>query len=212
MKLLQAAAELPTSARYVLRPQVFRLALVLLFTSGLRRGELLRLTLADYDQREQMLLIRETKFHKSRYLPLSADANMEIMAYLAARRKLGLPMLADSFLLWSGRSNERAFSASALQNGIRDLCRCAGVRKADGRLPRVHDARHSFAARALLRWYRLGVDVQAKLPMLSTYMGHVSIASTEYYLPFIPELAAEASNRFRSRYGALVRPRKGSAS
>jgi integrase/recombinase XerD len=211
--LLEAAAKLPTSSRYVLRPLVLRLAVVLLYTTGLRRGELVRLTLADYDQRDQALLIRDSKFHKSRYLPLSADANTEIKAYLGARRTHRLPMRLDSPLLWSGRATERAFSASALGEGMRELCRSAGVRKADGRLPRVHDARHTFAVRALLRWYRAGIDVNAKLPMLATYMGHVSIASTEYYLPFIPELAAEASHRFCSRYGALVQPRiEGTAS
>ena len=205
-RLLQASAELPTSPRYVLRSLVLRLAVVLLYTAGLRRGELVRLTLADYDRHEHILLVRNSKFHKSRYLPLSADANTEIEAYLAARQKHHLPMLTDSPLLWSGRATERAFSASALGNGIRELCRSTEVRKADGRLPRVHDFRHSFAVQALLRWYRCGVDIQAKLPMLATYMGHVSIASTEYYLPFIPELALAASNRFCGRYGALVQP------
>jgi integrase len=86
------------------------------------------------------------------------------------------------------------------------LCRSADVRKSDGWLPRVHDFRHSFAVQALLRWYRSGVDIQAKLPKLATYMGHVSIASTEYYLPFIPDLALGASNRFCDRYGALIQP------
>jgi integrase len=66
--------------------------------------------------------------------------------------------------------------------------------------------RHSFAIRVLLRWYKAGVDVQVKLPALATYMGHVSIASTEYYLPFVAELAAAASNRFRDRYGTLIQP------
>jgi integrase/recombinase XerD len=205
-RLLQATAKLPTSPRYVMRPQVLRLAVVLLYTTGLRRGELLRLTLADYDQHERTLLVRDSKFHKSRYLPLSADATAELDAYLIARHKHHLPMLKHSPLLWSGRATERAFSASALGDGLRELCRLAEVRKADGRLPRVHDYRHSFALQALLRWYRSGVDIQAKLPLLATYMGHVSIASTEYYLPLIPELALEASNRFCSRYGALVRP------
>ena len=205
-QLLDAAAKLPTSPRYVLRPQVLRLAIVLLYTTGLRRGELIRLNLADYDQRNQTLLIRDSKFHKSRYLPLSADANAEIKAYLSARRTHALPMRLNSPLLWSGRATERAFSASALGNGMRELCRSAGVRKANGRLPRVHDARHTFAVRVLMRWYQAGIDVQAKLPMLATYMGHVSIASTEYYLPLIPELAAEASSRFCSRYGAIVQP------
>lgn len=212
-RLLEAAGELPPSPRYVLRPLVLRLAMVLLFTTGLRRGELIRLTLADYDQHDQTLLVRESKFHKSRCLPLSSDADAEIKAYLCARSARRLPMRLDSPLLWSGRATERAFSASALGNGMRELCRSAGVRKANGQLPRVHDARHTFAMRALLRWYRAGIDVQAKLPMLATYMGHVSIASTEYYLPLIPELAAEASNRFCSRYGSLVQPRiQGTAS
>jgi len=71
----------------------------------------------------------------------------------------------------------------------------------------MRNYRHAFALRVLLRWYRApGVDLQAKLPLLATYMGHVSIASTEYYLPLIPELAVEASNRFCNRYGALVQP------
>jgi integrase/recombinase XerD len=205
-RLLQAAAKMPTSPRYVLRPLVLRLAVVLLYTTGLRRGELVRLTLADYDRHEHVLLIRDSKFHKSRYLPLSADASMEIEAYLAARKKHRLPMLTDSPLFWSGRASERAFSASALRDGMRELCRLANVRKLDGRLPRVHDYRHTFAVRALLRWYSSGVDIQAKLPKLATYMGHVSIASTEYYLPFIPDLALAASNRFCDRYGALVQP------
>jgi integrase/recombinase XerD len=205
-RLLHASAKMSTTPRYVLRPLVLRLAVVLLYTTGLRRGELLRLTLGDYDQHEHTLLVRDSKFHKSRYLPLSADANREIEAYLAARQKQHLPMLTDSPLLWSGRATERAFSASALGDGMRELCCSAEVRKADGRLPRVHDYRHSFALQVLLRWYRAGIDIQSKLPLLATYMGHVSIASTEYYLPLIPELAVEASNRFCARYGALVQP------
>jgi integrase/recombinase XerD len=199
LRILQATAKVPTSSRYVLRAAVLRLAVVLLYSTGIRRGELLRLTLADYDQHAHTLLVRNSKFHKSRYLPLSADANTEVEAYLAAR--------LDSPLLWAGRAAERAFSATALGHNMRELCRYADVRKADGRLPRVHDYRHSFAIQALLRWYRSGIDIQAKLPMLATYMGHVSIASTEYYLPFVPELALAASNRFCARYGALVVPR-----
>jgi len=206
VRLVQASAKLSTLPRYIMRSPVLRLSVVLLYTTGLRRGELVRLTLADYDRHEHTLFVKDSKFHKSRYLPLSDDASAEIEAYLAARQKHQLPMLKDSPLLWSGRATERAFSASALGNGIRELCRSTEVRKADGRLPRVHDFRHSFAVRVLLRWYRCGVDIHAKLPMLATYMGHVSIASTEYYLPFIPELALAASNRFCSHYGALVQP------
>lgn len=79
-----------------------------------------------------------------------------------------------------------------------------GVRKADGQVPRIHDYRHGFAISVLLQFYRAGVDLQAKLPLLATYMGHISIASTEYYLPFLPEVAAAAGDRFRERYGTLI--------
>ena len=74
----------------------------------------------------------------------------------------------------------------------------------DGRRPRIHDLRHSFAIECLLRWYREGADVQSQLPKLAMYMGHVSIASTAYYLRWIPELAQAASDRFEASFGDLV--------
>jgi integrase len=203
-QLLHAAAKLGPVPLSPLRPQVFRLAIVLLNTTGMRRGELANLTVADYDQRTRSLLVRESKFHKSRYLPLSDDANSEVAIYLAARRRKHLPVATDSSLLWNWYRN--GYSGYGLGDGIHELIRETDIRTADGRFPRVHDMRHSFAIRALLRWYNAGVDVQVKLPLLATYMGHVSIASTEYYLPFVAELAAAASTRFAGRYGNLIRP------
>jgi integrase len=178
----------------------------LLYTTGLRRGELLRLTLQDYDPQAHTLLVRKSKFHKSRYLPLSADASRELETYFAARCQRRFPKGMDSPLLWNGYANGQTYTASGLTDGLQELLRATGIRKADGRLPRVHDFRHAFAARVLLRWYHAGVDLQTKLPFLATYLGHISIASTEYYLPFIPELALAASNRFCDHYGALVQP------
>jgi integrase len=73
-------------------------------------------------------------------------------------------------------------------------------------LPRIHDFRHSFAVNALLRWYRAGADVGAKLPLLATYLGHGSAVSTHYYLHFVEPLRNAASERFEKLYGALVSP------
>jgi integrase len=87
---------------------------------------------------------------------------------------------------------------------MRRLLRAAQIATQTGRLPRVHDFRHTFAVQALLRWYGAGADVHAKLPLLATYMGHVSIVSTEYYLQFVEPLAAFASERFARHCGALV--------
>jgi len=79
---------------------------------------------------------------------------------------------------------------------MRHLFQTAGVRTASGHLPRVHDLRFTFALHALLRWYRTGADVHARLPALATYMGHVSILSTQYYLPILDAGALEASEKF----------------
>jgi integrase len=87
---------------------------------------------------------------------------------------------------------------------MRALFRAADVRTAQGRIPRVHDLRHTYAVHALLRWYRAGVDVQAKLPALATAMGHVSIASTAYYLGFLEPVAQAASARFAQHCWAVL--------
>jgi integrase len=89
---------------------------------------------------------------------------------------------------------------------IGQILDAVGVRKPDGRRPRLHDFRHTFAVHALLRWYRAGEDVQAKLPLLATYMGHVSAASTHYYLKVTEPLVSSASERFARRYAKLIEP------
>jgi integrase/recombinase XerD len=204
VRLLRATRALERTPGSPLRPEVFRLAIVLLYTTGLRRGELLRLTIGDYDPRERTVLVRESKFHKSRLLPLSLDGVRAIDAYLRVRRSRHLPMASDLPLLWHAYSGGRPYTGSGLTQGFRLLVSAAEIRPPDGRSPRIHDVRHGFALQALLRWYRQGRDVQAKLPWLATYMGHVSIASTQYYLPFVEPLRVAASARFARHCGALV--------
>lgn len=202
--LLDATEGLTPSPSSPLRREGFRLAIVLLYTAGLRRGELLRLTVGDYEPQEHTLLIRESKFHKSRLVPLSPDVSREVGRYLKARRARGLPFASDTPLLWNRSRGGRPYTGTGLTQGIRQLLRMTGIRTGEGRLPRVHDFRHAFAVHALLRWYRAGADVQAKLPLLAAYMGHVSIASTQHYLQLIEPLAASASARFDRHFGTLV--------
>jgi integrase len=204
--LLHHTGSLSSSSRSPLRPQMYRLAIVLLYTTGLRRGELVRLKIRDYDSSQRTLLIRESKFHKSRLLPLSSDAAREIETFLAARRALGLPSSTETHLLWNGYKGGKGYTGGGVGTTIRALFRTAGMRTQNGRLPRTHDIRHSFAHHALLRWYRAGSDVQAKLPFLAAYMGHVSIVSTEYYLHLVNQMVDCASDRFAARCGALVTP------
>ena len=196
-----------TTSAYPLRAQAIRVGVVLLYTAGLRRGELLRLTLRDYDPQAHTLLIRASKFHKSRLLPLSPDAvagtgsvSRGTQSGSARHAHRGGPAHLER------RYSDARIQRRAVESAFSRLARKAGVLKANGQPPRVHDVRHSFAVGALLRWYRAGLNVHAKLPLLSTYMGHVSIASTQYYLHFVEPVASAASERFAQHYGDLLTP------
>lgn len=205
-KLLSATGTLEPHPCSPLRAQVMRVAVVLLYTAGLRRRELVRLTLGDVETQAGVLLIRSSKFHKSRLVPLSADARDELNRYLEQRLALTPHPGQDEPLLGHQRRGGglRAYSGGGLRDGLHTLFELADVRDAHGRIPRVHDFRHVFAIEALLRWYREGADVQALLPKLAIYMGHVSIASTQYYLRFVPALAEAASTRFDVHFGHLI--------
>jgi len=203
-RMLAAADCLTPTSTSPLRPAVMRLAVVLLYTAGLRRGELLHLTLADVDPRHGILHIRASKFHKSRIVPLSPDASRELTLYLRKRLRPPLSRSADSPLLCNTKGRVRGYTGTGLREGVQTLFRAANVRGTDGRTPRVHDFRHSFAVGSLLRWYQQGADVQSNLPKLAMYMGHVSIVSTAYYLRWIPQLAAAASRRLETHFGHLI--------
>lgn len=211
--ILKAALNLPRWMSCPFRPETLRIALLLLFTTGMRRGELLRLTLGDIDMREETLAIRQTKFHKSRVIPLSPSVMGELKAYLELREKNRLFLSPGSPVIISGyRTTEGpGYTGHALGQNWTSLCASLNVLTAKGRPPRLHDIRHSFAVNALLRWYRNHDDVQAKLPLLSTYLGHVSVVSTYHYLTFVEELRAEASELFHCHFGALVNPDQGGA-
>jgi integrase/recombinase XerD len=132
------------------------------------------------------------------------DGVREVDRYLAVRRIRQLALSPDSPLLWHYTRRGTGYICAGLGHAMRPLLRAAQIKTQTGRLPRVHDFRQTFAVEALLRWYRAGVDVNAKLPLLATYMGHVSIVSTEYYLQFVEPLATFASERFARHCGPLV--------
>ena len=178
-----------------------RLAIVLLYTAGLRRGEAARLRMEDVDAETGVVRVCGSKFHKSRWVPLSASATAELRAYLRVRATF-VPRAAHNLLLCSCAAH--GYTPEGLSQAVRDaMCR-SGIWAKASRLPRVHDFRHAFAVAALRRWYEEGRDVQSELPKLSMYMGHVSIASTTYYLRFMPAVVTLASERFATHCGALI--------
>jgi integrase/recombinase XerD len=203
--MLAVASALSPTPASPLRPPVMRVSVVLLYTSGLRLGELLRLRLDDVDVQAGVLRIRESKFHKSRLVPLSPSALTELRNYLEIRnRQPGMDNRTNAPLLCN-RSNEwRPYSKSGMQQALHGLFETAGVRNRDGRCPRVHDLRHAHAVEALRRWYAEGADVQVNLPKLALSMGHVSIVSTTHYLRWMPAVIEQANERFEQSCGALI--------
>jgi integrase/recombinase XerD len=214
-RLALAAVQKPRPTRtpeHPLRPHTMRLAILLLYCCGLRRGELLKLRLADMDSEQQVLRINQTKFNKSRLIPLSPSVGTELRKYLQLRLDHKTPMEPSAPLLWSGRPNRigGAFSGTGLRFNWNQICRYAGVLNQRGRPPRIHDLRHSFAVAVLQRAYHTG-DPQAALPRLARYMGHLGFQFTHHYLHLTQSVGVSANDRFRRFLAAAVSPQKGGA-
>lgn len=191
-----------------LDPGTFRTLLLMLYGSGLRFGEATALTLSDVDTAEAILTIRDTKFNKSRLVPVGPRLARILGAHLSVRPVARIAESATSFLL-ANRDGTR-LSSSTVQTAFDHLRRVADVHgRVGGREnPRLHDLRHSFAVHSLMAWYRRGADVQRLLPALSTYLGHSDLEGTKVYLTMTPDLLAQASLRF-ARYaggGSDARP------
>lgn len=168
--------------------RTFRTLLLLLYGAGLRLGEALALRREDVDVRAGMLLIRETKFYKSRSLPVGPHLTQVLAEYVEAV-PVGRGPIPTAFFV--NRRGDRLPLHTVWANF--DV-----LRERVGVQGRLHDLRHTFAVHRLLAWYREGADVQRCLPHLSTYLGHARIACTQRYLTMIPELLAEASQRFET--------------
>jgi site-specific recombinase XerD len=203
-RVLATVEQLLPSHQNPVRGPTVRMALILLYCCGLRRGELLRLKLRHFDPQQNVLRVEATKFYKSRLIPLPDSVVRELCHYLQLRRH-HLPDQPECALIWSGNhmAPEKSYSAPGLISNWQQLCLAAGVVDERGRPPRLHDLRHSFAVAALQRWYEASGDVQARLPHLSTYMGHACPCSTHYYLHLTPGLREAASLRFHQYAGAI---------
>ena len=209
-RLLAATATLRSTRHNPLHPQTIRLAVLLMFCCGLRRGEVLKLRLADIDTQEMVLRINETKFHKSRLVPVSPSVADQLRRYLSQRRRKKMPMEPGAPLVWNGwpRRNGQVFALSSMPFWAtwQRLCRCAQVFDHRGKPPRLHDLRHGYAVEALRRAYSTGQNAQTVLPRLARYLGHAGVQFTHYYLKFTEPLRCVTSERFRQHLAAAVLP------
>jgi integrase len=175
-----------------LRAATYQTLIGLLAASGLRIGEAIKLDRGDVDWAQGVLLIRESKFGKSRLVPLHPSCMQALAGYAELRDRLQ-PGPAEPAFFTS--LNRKRLLYPVVRLTFRQLIDDAGIGAGAPWPPRLHDLRHSFAVRTLLGWYRAGEDVQAKIPSLSTYLGHREPASTYWYLSAAPELLALAAAR-----------------
>jgi integrase/recombinase XerD len=203
-------AALMTAARSLtpaLRAATYETLIALLMVTGARVGELIRLDRDDVDWDDSVLVIWDSKFAKSRELALHPSTVDALRRYAALRDRSGRSSTTASFFV-SAAGTRLVYRT--VQQTFSTLLRRAGLTpRSDRCRPRIHDARHSFAVRTVLGWYRDGVDVQARLPWLSTYLGHRKPACTYWYFSAVPELVFLSSPRAARPRGRATRTQPG---
>jgi integrase/recombinase XerD len=198
--LLKAALTLGPQGS--LRPHTLSTLLGLLASSGLRASEALNLTIGNVllDLDPPRLEIRQTKFHKSRVVPIHPTVADQLRHYAERRRRLNYDGLSDYFFVSERGSRIRYM---ALYNTFQKLVSSLSIKARDeSRKPSLHSLRHGFAVNRLRAWYQQGVNAQVLLPQLSVYLGHLEPAHTYWYLSATPELLSEAARAF----AAYARP------
>ena len=188
--LQQAHCLLP---RHGLRPATYVAYFSLLASTGLRLSEACRLTTDDADLVTGILTIRETKFRKSRLVPLHPTTTRALRRY-ADRRDACVAPRSEYFFR---TEHSPRLTRTAVEATFRRLRRRLDwTAQGRTRQPRIHDLRHSFVVRRLLRWHREGADVDRKILALATYLGHAKVAHTYWYCTAVPELLASPGQRF----------------
>lgn len=194
-ELLAAAQRLPS--RTGLRPASYSTLIGLLAVTGLRVSEVIALDDPDVDLADGVITIRRTKFRKSRLVTVHSSTVEALRRYVFLRDKACPLRATDAFCV--GEIGRR-LTKSVIEWTFAKLSRQTGLRRpADRRGPRLHDLRHRLAVTTLIRWYRSGLNVEAQLPVLSTYLGHVQVSDTYWYLTAVPELLRLAADRLEHR-------------
>jgi integrase/recombinase XerD len=203
-EFLNACSRFPRARCSPLRGIVHGTALTLLYLTGIRRGEVLRLTLGDVDLSGGLLHVRQTKFGKSRLVPMAPDLTEKMRTCRdATQRRLGT-RTSDAPFFAGPRG--KPVSSDALRVSFHAVLFQAGIAQTGSvKRPRLHDLRGTFAVHRLLLWYEQDADLTAKLPLLSTYLGHVGLGSSQRYLQLTKDLLGEVTRRHEARFGHLIK-------
>jgi len=175
-----------------LRPSTYATLFGLLSVTGMRVGEATALNCAGINQHEGLLTIHGAKFGKSREIVIHPTTQSALESYAKERDATFPSPRSPSFFV--SQTGNRLVRQNVHETFLQ-LVRRSGMEDRKPRRPQIHDLRHSFAIRMLIGWYRAGLDVEARLPRLSTYLGHVSPSSTYWYLTGVPELLGLAAKR-----------------
>jgi integrase len=195
-RLMAVARDLPPATG--LRRWTYHCLFGLLAVTGLRISEAIALERKDVDLQQSMLVIRSSKFGKSRLVPFVPSTGHALVRYAKQRDRL-LPQLTTQRFLVNDCG--RPLESSNVRRTFYRLSRRVGLRGPDASHgPRLHDFRHRFAVDTLIRWYRAGEDVERRLPILSTYLGHAHVTDTYWYLSACPELMGLATQRLERRW------------
>ncbi|MDD9998471.1 MAG: tyrosine-type recombinase/integrase [Rhodospirillaceae bacterium] len=196
VRRLFGAIEVSRRGAVQLDAPTFRTFLLLLYGAALRVGEARHLTLADVELEMAVMTIRNTKFYKSRLVPVGAQLADALREYAVLRASRPMPDGRQSSFL--ANRDGTPLAKGTVHYAFAQLRRAAGVLGTDDarQSPHLHSFRHTFAVHRLTDWYRQGADVQRLLPPLSTYLGHAGLEGTQVYLSMTPQLLRQASLRF----------------
>lgn len=179
-----------------LLPHTYATIIGLLWVTGMRIREVVNLKIEDVDTVGGIIYVRQTKFYKSRLIPLSASTIKALITYKKQRAKFGYQEEPGKPFFFNNRGKQ-CITATTPRT-IKELMVQVGLKTIQGKTPRVHDIRHTFATRCLLNFYQSGKDPTAYLPILATYLGHTNIANTQVYLHPSIELLNNASKKVQS--------------
>jgi len=196
LRRILASTDTMEASNSPLQAATFKTLLLMLYCTGLRISEALSLKIADVNLTDSLIIVRDSKFFKTRLVPVGPRIMDHLNSYLKKRRHLPHPSGVDSAFFATRTGN--ALTYHRVSKVFRLLRNLADIphRDEDRYYPRIHDLRHTFAVHRLESWYSEGADVQRMLPRLSTYLGHLDIAETQRYLNMTPNLLLEANKRF----------------